>query len=207
MAINQSSSRYRLSVGLVLFWGFLCMGAFSNIDSSMGYQPLEFVDSKYQSPATGPRQKLSRRPKASQRLELWTVKRSPFDSLIKQVANQYGLEPALIKAMVQAESAFDPHAESPSGAKGLMQVLPDTAADFDVEDLDDPYQNLKAGVQYLKYLLKRFSDDETLALAAYNAGITRVKRYQGVPPYSETRSYLRKVLGLRNIYASQWGSS
>jgi len=134
--------------------------------------------------------------------ELWTV-RTRYDSLIKAVAAEHGVDPALVKAMVQAESAFDPSAESRAGAQGLMQVLPETASRFAVEDLFDPGQNLEAGVLYLKHLIDLFDGNVTMAVAAYNAGPNRVRRYRGVPPYAETQSYLGKVMGLRHVYADQ----
>lgn len=137
-----------------------------------------------------------RRPK------LWTV-RSRFDALIESVANSHQVEPALVKAIVQAESAFDPDATSSSGALGLMQVLPETASRFSIEDLSDPRQNLLAGVQYLKYLIGLFDGNITMAVAAYNAGPNRVRRYRRVPPFRETRNYLTKVMGLRVAYADQ----
>lgn len=137
-----------------------------------------------------------RRPK------LWTV-RSRFDALIESVANAHQVEPALVKAIVQAESAFDPDAASSSGALGLMQVLPETASRFSIEDLSDPHQNLLAGVQYLKYLIGMFDGNITMAVAAYNAGPNRVRRYRRVPPFRETRNYLTKVMGLRVVYADQ----
>lgn len=137
-----------------------------------------------------------RRPK------LWTV-RSRFDELIASVATSHEVDPALVKAIVQAESAFDPDAKSRSGALGLMQVLPETASRFAIEDLSDPQQNLEAGVKYLKYLIELFDGNVTMAVAAYNAGPSRVRRYRGVPPYNETRNYLTKVMGLRIAYADQ----
>lgn len=137
-----------------------------------------------------------RRPK------LWTV-RTRFDALIESVASSHQVEPALVKAIVQAESAFDPNAISRSGALGLMQVLPETASRFSIEDLSDPHQNLLAGVQYLKYLIELFDGNITMAVAAYNAGPSRVRRYRRVPPFSETRNYLTKVMGLRVAYADQ----
>lgn len=131
---------------------------------------------------------------------MWTV-RSRFDDLIDSVARRHDVDPALVKAIVQAESAFDPHAVSRSGARGLMQVLPATASRFSIENLSDPHQNLRAGVLYLKHLLRLFDGDVIMAVAAYNAGPNSVRRHRGVPPYNETRRYLTKVMGLREAYA------
>jgi soluble lytic murein transglycosylase-like protein len=131
---------------------------------------------------------------------LWTV-RSRYDGLIESMARRHDVDPALVKAIVQAESAFDPKAVSRSGARGLMQVLPTTASRFSIKNLSDPRQNLRAGVLYLKHLLDLFDGDVTMAVAAYNAGPNSVRRHRGVPPYSETRNYLAKVMGLRRAYA------
>ena len=131
---------------------------------------------------------------------MWLID-SPFDGLITSVAREQGLDPSLIKAVVQAESAFDPYALSQDGAQGLMQLLPETAARLGIVDLLNPYLNLVAGTRHLKYLLARFDGDLVLALAAYNAGEYAVRRNGGVPPYPETRVYLYRVLGLHSHYA------
>ncbi len=136
------------------------------------------------------------------RPKLRTV-RTRFDALIESVASHHEVEPALVKAIVQAESSFNPNAVSRAGARGLMQVLPETASIFSVENLLDPQQNLQAGVQYLKHLIELFDGNVTMAVAAYNAGPSRVRRHRGVPPYNETRNYLTKVMGLRVAYADQ----
>lgn len=137
---------------------------------------------------------------------LWTV-RSRYDTIIHDTARRHDVDPALVKAIVQAESAFDAGAISRSGARGLMQVLPETASRFAVTNLSDPRQNLRAGVLYLKHLLDLFEGDVAMAVAAYNAGPNTVRRYRGVPPYRETRSYLVKVMELREAYADQLNRS
>ncbi|MDZ7840433.1 MAG: lytic transglycosylase domain-containing protein [Gammaproteobacteria bacterium] len=158
-------------------------------------------------PAARARSGIVEDPVAKRRLpKLWTV-RSRFDALIDTVARRHDMDPALVKAIVQAESAFDPNAVSRSGARGLMQVLPETASRFSIANLSDPHQNLKAGVLYLKHLIELFDGNVTMAVAAYKAGPNRVRRYRGVPPYSETRNYLTKVMGLRTAYADQRRSS
>lgn len=118
----------------------------------------------------------------------------PFADLISTVSAANGVDPALVHAIVQVESRYRPRARSPKGAKGLMQLMPATARQYDVRDPYDPRANLEAGVRHLKDLLSRF--DLSLALAAYNAGEAVVRRYGGVPPYLETRSYVRQVLAL-----------
>lgn len=159
------------------------------------------------SPAARARRGIVADPVAKRRLpKLWTV-RTRFDALINTVARRHGVDPALVKAIVQAESAFDPNAVSRAGARGLMQVLPETASRFSIVNLSDPGENLKAGVLYLKHLIDIFDGNVTMAVAAYNAGPNRVRRYRGVPPYTETRNYLTKVMGLRTAYADQRRSS
>ncbi len=109
------------------------------------------------------------------------------------VAPDYQLEPWLVLAVMAAESNFDPLAESPKKAQGLMQLIPDTAARFGVRDPLDPTQNIRGGMAYLRWLLAFFEGDVTLALAAYNAGERAVERYRGIPPYAETRAYVRRI--------------
>ncbi len=115
----------------------------------------------------------------------------PFADLIETVSLKHGVDPELVHAVVQAESNYQPLAKSMMGARGLMQVMPDTAKDFGILDLYDPQNNLEAGVQYLKFLLTRF--DVKRAIAAYNAGPATVRKYQGIPPFQETQNYVKKV--------------
>lgn len=113
---------------------------------------------------------------------------------VKLLAPEYQLSPALVLALMAAESNFDPLAQSPKNAQGLMQLLPETAARFRVNKLSDPAQNIRAGMAYLRWLLAYFEGDVMLALAGYNAGEKAVDRYLGVPPYAETRLYVRKIM-------------
>jgi hypothetical protein len=115
-------------------------------------------------------------------------------SYVKLVAPEYQLAPALVLAVMAQESGFDPLAESPKKAQGLMQLIPDTAARFGVIRLRDPSQNIRGGMAYLRWLLAYFEGDVQLALAAYNAGEKAVDRYLGVPPYAETRLYVRRIM-------------
>jgi soluble lytic murein transglycosylase-like protein len=118
---------------------------------------------------------------------------APFEGLIEEHSLANAVNPALVRAVIQAESAFNPRARSHKGAMGLMQLMPSTAAELGVTDPYDPMENIRAGVTYLKRLLTKYADNEILALAAYNAGPAAVARYGTVPPYRETRNYVEKV--------------
>lgn len=113
---------------------------------------------------------------------------------VNLVAPEYQLAPQLVLAVMATESNFDPLAVSPKNAQGLMQLIPDTAARFQVRKISDPAQNIRGGMAYLRWLLAYFEGDVTLALAAYNAGEKAVDRYRGVPPYAETRMYVRRII-------------
>ena len=114
--------------------------------------------------------------------------------LAARVALKHGIDAALVQAVVQVESRYDAFAVSPRGAMGLMQLMPKTAARFNVSNAFNPLENLNGGVQYLKELLERYSGETQLALAAYNAGEIAVERYGGVPPYRETKNYVSRVM-------------
>ncbi len=116
-----------------------------------------------------------------------------FHSIILTAALNYRVDPALVHAIILAESGYDPRAISKKGAKGLMQLMPATAAALGVEDVFDPEHNVNGGVRYLRHLLDHFGGDLQLVVAAYNAGIRKVKEYNGIPPYKTTRSYVKKV--------------
>ncbi|MCR8715741.1 lytic transglycosylase domain-containing protein [Stenotrophomonas indicatrix] len=123
-----------------------------------------------------------------------------FQSEITAAAREFGVEEAVVRAIIHAESAYNPTALSRAGAQGLMQLMPPTAARFGVSDSYDAGQNIRGGVQYLAWLLKRFNGDLTLAAAGYNAGEGAVDRHRGVPPYSETQYYVRRVGQLAERY-------
>jgi len=117
----------------------------------------------------------------------------PYAELIRAAAEKHGVEQELIASVIAVESDFNPRAVSPKLARGLMQLLPETATRLAVSDVFDPGQNIDAGTRYLKELLARYHQDLALALAAYNAGPDRVEQYRGVPPFSETRNYVQRV--------------
>lgn len=119
---------------------------------------------------------------------------APIAELIRAAAQKHGVDEDLISSVITAESAFNPRAVSRKSARGLMQLMPATAALLEVNDAFDPAQNVDAGTRYLKLLLGKYGQDLTLALAAYNAGPDRVAQYRGVPPFAETRAYVRRVL-------------
>ena len=117
-----------------------------------------------------------------------------LDHAIARFARLHRLHPALVRAIIKAESDFDPRAVSQAGALGLMQLMPDTAVQHQVRDAFDPEENIAGGTKHLRYLLDRFHGNLPLALAAYNAGEHTVDRYQSLPPIDETRRYVQKVL-------------
>jgi len=119
---------------------------------------------------------------------------SQFDPLITRAANDHSLDPRLVKSVMLVESGFNPAAVSPKGARGLMQLMPGTASRHGARDVHDPAQNIAAGTRYLSHLLGLFDGNLEKSLAAYNAGEAAVARYGGIPPYGETRNYVRKAL-------------
>ena len=126
-----------------------------------------------------------------------------FDAEVKAAAREFGVEEAIIRAIMHAESAYNPNALSRVGAQGLMQLMPATARRFGVTNAFDPGQNIRGGVEYLAWLLKRFNGNLTLAAAGYNAGEGAVDRHKGVPPYNETRRYVERVGVLADRYRGQ----
>ena len=117
-------------------------------------------------------------------------------TLVNRYAPEYGIDPRLALAVIQAESNFDPWARSSKNAQGLMQLIPETAARFNVKRPFDPVQNVQGGLAYLRWLLAYFQGDVPLVVAAYNAGEGAVNRFRGIPPYPETRAYVRRIMEL-----------
>lgn len=123
-----------------------------------------------------------------------------FSNEIQTAARKYAVDPALVRAVIHAESAFRPRAKSKKGALGLMQLMPDTARDMGVADALSPRDNIFGGVRYLAWLLEKNGGNTLLATAAYNAGPGAVERHNGIPPYEETRTYVKRVKILHNRY-------
>ncbi|MEN8262352.1 MAG: lytic transglycosylase domain-containing protein [Nitrospirota bacterium] len=116
--------------------------------------------------------------------------------IIREKSRKYNIEPSIIKAVITAESNWNPRALSHKGAIGLMQLMPSTARDMQITNPYDPEQNIEAGTRYLRFLLNRFDGDMTLALAAYNAGLGKVERSGGVPAITETKKYIKKIISI-----------
>lgn len=131
-----------------------------------------------------------------------SVNPSEYEQIIKASAAKYGVSASLIKAVIQAESGYNPNALSSKGASGLMQLMPSTARSLKVVDRFNPSDNVEGGVKYLRFLLDTFRGDVSLALAAYNAGLSKVAKYGGIPPYNETRTYVNRVLSYMKAYNS-----
>ena len=125
---------------------------------------------------------------------------SRYDTYIHQAAALYQIPEALIRAVIKVESNYDPRAVSPANARGLMQLIPETAERMMVRDIHDPRQNIFGGVRYLRILANLFNGDLELTVAAYNAGENAVIRFGGIPPYEETQGYVVKVLGYYRHY-------
>jgi soluble lytic murein transglycosylase-like protein len=125
------------------------------------------------------------------------IENTTYEPLIQRAAAMHGVDPRLVKAVIQTESAYQPGARSPKGAMGLMQLMPNTARQYQARNAYDPRANIEAGVKYLRALLDQF--EPPLAIAAYNAGEGSVRRFGGIPPFPETQAYVTKVMGLAGL--------
>lgn len=139
---------------------------------------------------------------AARHTQLFRADPSTYDRLIRETARRYQVDFALVKAIMHVESNFNPYAASHKGALGLMQLMPTTAQQHGITELYDPAKNIEAGVRHIRYLKGLFGNQPVLVIAAYNAGENAVRRHGGIPPYQETRSYVRKVLYLKKHYTS-----
>ena len=126
-----------------------------------------------------------------------------YEGIIRQASRRFNVDPSLIKAVIKAESDFDHRAISRKGARGLMQLMPETAHAMEVGDPFNPEENIYGGTRYLSLLLDRFKNDKRLALAAYNAGPDSVEEYRGIPPFPETKVFVRRVLDYYQRYRDQ----
>lgn len=129
-----------------------------------------------------------------------SVNPAVYEQLIKTCSDKYGVNPSLVKAVIHAESGYRPDAVSSKGACGLMQLMPATAKSLNVADRFNPKDNVEGGVKYLRFLLDTFRGDVPLAVAAYNAGLNKVAKYGGIPPYNETKTYVNRVLSYMKSY-------
>ncbi len=132
---------------------------------------------------------------------------TPYAATIESAARSAGIDPALLAAVAQVESGFNPRAQSYAGAKGLMQLMDSTARGLGVTDPFDPTQSLNGGARFLGSLLRQFNGDVSKTLAAYNAGPGAVQRFGGIPPYEETRRYVPKVLGVYDQIRRRWSAA
>lgn len=133
--------------------------------------------------------------------EIASKRRQFYDGYIQDASKKFNLDPALVKAVIHVESDFNPIAVSHKGARGLMQLMPQTAARYHQRDLFSPIANIDAGSRHLSYLMTRYDQNMPLVLAAYNAGEENVDRYRGIPPFQETRQYVKKVMKYQQRYS------
>lgn len=142
---------------------------------------------------------VGRVPKGAKRSDLeWLARRhdrrTKFDPIIERYAAEFGVDPTLVRAVIQVESDFNPNRVSHKGARGLMQLMPATAKRFGVTSIHDPEENIRGGVKYLAYLMRLFNEDLPRVLAGYNAGEGAVRKYGGIPPYEETSTYVVRAM-------------
>jgi soluble lytic murein transglycosylase-like protein len=190
MLVRIPAGGYAVGLAVALLWGMPSAEAFA--------EPMyQFVDQDggihFSNVPTDPRYKKIRASESRARIRPTNPSQALHETIL-QTSLLYRLNPALVHAVIRAESAYDPHALSAKGAMGLMQLMPETASLLNVSNPYDPEQNISGGARYLRYLLDRFGGNLELALAAYNAGENRVSRESRVPHISETQQYVRKVL-------------
>lgn len=171
---------------------------FFKLAADQGHEPSQKMLPFVGQPMTETPECLRETVSASDEIE-WVItneKQRRLAELIRRLAPEYGVSPRLAYAVAHTESNLNPHAISPKNAQGLMQLIPDTSARFNVKKPFDPEQNVRGGLAYLRWLLAYFKGDVTLVAAAYNAGEGAVNRYLGIPPYAETRNYVQRILAV-----------
>ena len=146
----------------------------------------------YEEPLAGP---VAQAPRPRVITSVPVLERTPYGEIIARVSQAHGVDPLLVRALIQVESNYRPRAKSHKGAMGLMQLMPSTAREYKVHNPYDPTSNIEAGIKYLKSLIDRYGGVPH-ALAAYNAGPAAVQKFKGIPPYRETRNYVAKILSL-----------
>ncbi|MEJ5347873.1 MAG: lytic transglycosylase domain-containing protein [Desulfosoma sp.] len=196
--LNSSAAHFRLSPHVLAFVLTVVLLKGTTGQSAYAGAIYKYVDEKgvvhFTNVPTSPRfQKVSLPPLPQVTQPLRTMD-SPYEVHIFRASQMHGIDHRLIRAVIKAESNFNPRAVSPKGAMGLMQLMPQTAREMGVSDPFDPMQNIFGGTRYLKEMLQRFDNSLLLALAAYNAGPQTVELYGGIPPIPETNAYLRNVL-------------
>lgn len=191
-----------------LYKGIFCAVTFCGLlflHSIAGADIYRYVDANgtihFTNTPTTPRYQLFKKSKTKKSIA--AINTARYDHLIKEISNRYSINPALVKAVIKAESNFDPYAVSKKGARGLMQLMPETMKHFQVYNPFHPRDNINGGVKFLKQLLERFNHDLSLSLAAYNAGPNVVEQYEAIPPYEETRHYVKKVLNFFDRYRQE----
>ncbi len=173
---------------------------FSNVGITPGrnYNKIKPASTKQDTTTTSRSTALSRAPVSSSNVP------SAFSNIINSACNRHGVDPALVKAIVKVESDFNPFAVSRKGAMGLMQLMPQTALAMNVGNSFNPHDNIDGGVKYLRHLMDRYEGNLPLALAAYNAGETAVKKWGTIPPYKETQNYVKKVMKIYGVNAESF---
>jgi soluble lytic murein transglycosylase-like protein len=182
---------------------FLCIFVALHIPTAVNATVFEFgsdgsVTTYIASDYLAESRRQKKKPQVSKYMTSWQPKGN-FNRYIKAASIQYDIDPRIIHAVIETESRYKTDALSPKGARGLMQLMPSTAAQYGDVDLFDPEQNIDVGTRHLKYLLKKYDDDLPIAFAAYNAGEGAVTKYGGIPPYPETVDYVRKITLLLGI--------
>ncbi|OPL16841.1 MAG: hypothetical protein AVO39_00785 [delta proteobacterium MLS_D] len=200
----------RLLLLMVVSLGLFFAGDYQNVlvmkYSPVVEQPDTFLE-EIPEPAQA-REERAPEPAVAEEVPAFDCKRQDsFDDIIEEAAVRYNVEAALVKAIIMAESGYDPRAVSSRGAMGLMQLMPGTAESLGVKDGFNPEENIDAGVRYFRNLMNNFGEETRLALAAYNAGPRKVREYSGVPPFPATRVYIEKVFRYYRYFKDSPGGS